>query len=88
MLTKGRECDALEAYFKMPVAEFGRISQHDRRLMAVRIISIMAVAMVMAMIVVMVMVVMVARVVPVIAMDMRMVAPAMAMIERAHVKPT
>ena len=55
MLTKWCKADALEVYFKMPVAEFGRISQHDRRLMAVRVISIMAVSMMMAMLAVVVM---------------------------------
>jgi hypothetical protein len=60
VLTKGRKCDAFEAYFKMPVAEFGGISQHDRGLMTMRVISIMGVAVMMAVIVVMVVVVMVA----------------------------
>jgi len=60
MLTKWCKGDALEVYFKMPVAEFGGISQHDRRLMAVQVISIMAVAMIMAMLVAMVVVAMAA----------------------------
>jgi hypothetical protein len=34
----------------MPVAEFGGIGQHDRGLMAVRVISIMGVAMMMTVI--------------------------------------
>jgi hypothetical protein len=43
----------------MPVAEFGGIGQHDRGLMAVRVISIMGVAMMITLVVVMVMVVIV-----------------------------
>jgi hypothetical protein len=55
MLTKGRQRNALEAYFKMPVAEFGGVGQHDRGLMAVRVISIMGVAMMMTVIAVVIM---------------------------------
>jgi hypothetical protein len=40
VLTKSRKRDALEVYFKMPVAEFGGIRQHDRGLMALRVIAV------------------------------------------------
>jgi hypothetical protein len=68
------------------VAEFRRISQHDRGLMADGVISVMGVAMMMAAIAVK-MVVMVVGVAFIVAMDMRMVTSAMAMIECAHVRP-
>jgi hypothetical protein len=68
----------------MPMAELDGISQHDRGLMAVRVVTMMGVAVTMIMIVT----IMVVRVVLVIAMDVRMVTSAMAMIERAHVKLT
>lgn len=76
----------------MLVAELGRISEHDRGLMAMRIVGIMGVAMMITMVVVIMMVMMitvmmVVRAVLVIAMYMRMVTSAMAMIECAHVKP-
>jgi hypothetical protein len=65
------------------VAEFRRISQHDRGLMADGVISVMGVAMMMAAIAVK-MVVMVVGVAFIVAMDMRMVTSAMAMIERGR----
>jgi hypothetical protein len=60
VLTKGRKRDALEAYFKMPVAEFGGVGQHDRGPIAVRVVSIVGVAMMVPVIVVMIVIVMVA----------------------------
>jgi hypothetical protein len=72
------------------MAEFCRISQHDRGLMAVGVISVMGVAMMVTEIVMMVMVGrmwIVVRAVLAIAMDVRMVTSAMAMIKRAHVEP-
>jgi hypothetical protein len=59
VLTKRRKRDALEAYFKMPVAKFRGVGQHDRGPIAMRVVSIVGVAAMLPVIVVMIMMVMV-----------------------------